>query len=253
MTSKPYEIPDVVEAVDVSNDPSVSISLRTTSPTRVVKGFAVPDGVLRVRVTDEKGRLCWRRIEAVKNTDTMDLTSNGQPQWMKNPIGRPRVVKSLHEEIAPSTALVGELIRVKEAGMRSDPVILAAESTPESAEVLNQVMLAIAEEAASLRFERQEAERNGGDTSTYSMRRVAALKAIGDTWIKRKEQIQNQVIDLESPSFQELFRFISETFTRAMTAAGVRQELSDSVISQFAKLLDEDWKNEAKSRMKGDE
>ena len=250
MTSKPYEIPDAADAVDVSNDPAVQTSVAVT---RIVKGFAVPDGVLRVRVTDEKAKLCWRRIEAVRSTDTIDLTPNGQPQWMRNPIGRPRGVRSLHEEIAPSTALVGDLIRVKEAGMRSDPVILAAESTPESAEVLNQVMLAIAEEAASLRFERQEAERNGEDTSTFSMRRVAALKAIGDTWIKRKEQIQNQVIDLESLSFQELFRFISETFTRAMTAAGVRQELSDSVISQFAKLLDDDWKNEAKSRMKGDE
>jgi len=35
-----------------------------------------------------------------------------------------------------------------------------------------------------------------------------------------------------------------------MQNAGVRQELADSVIAQFAKLLDDSWKNEAKSRMK---
>jgi len=68
---------------------------------------------------------------------------------------------------------------------RPDGVVIEAESTPESPEVLSQVILGIAEEAASLRFERQEAERNGTDSSTLSMRRVAALKAIGDTWIKR--------------------------------------------------------------------
>jgi hypothetical protein len=82
------------------------------------------------------------------------------------------------------------------------------------------------------------------------MRRVAALKAIGDTWIKRKEQIQSRVIDLESPAFQALFQFISETFVRAMQSANVRQELADSVLAQFVKLLDDAWKNEAKSRMK---
>jgi len=128
-------------------------------------------------------------------------------------------------------------------------VILAAEATPESAEVLNQVLLAIAEEAASIRFERQEAERNGEETSSLSMRRVMALKAIGDTWIKRKEQIQHAAVDMDSPSFQELFKFISETFSRAMTASGVRQELMDSVFAQFAKMLDDDWKREANSRM----
>ena len=131
-------------------------------------------------------------------------------------------------------------------------MILAAESTPESPEVLNQVLLAIAEEAASLRFERSEAERQGNETSTLSMRRVAALKAIGDTWIKRKEQIANRAIDLDSTSFHELFRFISETFARAMDAAGVRSELANSVFAQFSKLLDDEWKKEAKTRMSKD-
>jgi hypothetical protein len=84
------------------------------------------------------------------------------------------------------------------------------------------------------------------------MRRVAALKAIGDTWIKRKEQIVNRAIDLDSPSFHELFKFISESFARAMDAAGVRPELANSVFAQFSKLLDEEWKKEAKTRMAKD-
>jgi hypothetical protein len=97
-----------------------------------------------------------------------------------------------------------------------------------------------------------EAERQGNDTSSLSMRRVAALKAIGDTWIKRKEQIVNRAIDLDSPSFHELFKFISETFARAMEASGVRPELANSVFAQFGKLLDEEWKKEAKTRMSKD-
>lgn len=237
--SKEYDLPDSVLEADVEND---------TSIINTVKGFAVPEGALRVRVTDEKTKICWRRIEDVRATDTIDLNEKGQPQWMHNNIGRPRQ-KTLANVAPPANQLVGDLLVIKQASMRSDPIILASEATPESAEVLNQVLLAIAEEAASIRFERQEAERNGHETSSLSMRRVMALKAIGDTWIKRKEQIQHQAVDMDSPAFQELFKYISETFSRAMTAAGVRQELMDSVFSQFAKLLDDDWKREAKSRM----
>lgn len=182
-TPKTLYIPDPAEALDVSSNAALLANDATL--VRVVKGFPVPEGVLRVRVTDEKGKLSWRRIADVKGTDTIDLTPNGQPQWMSKPVGRPRGVRSLHEEIPAENPMVADLIRVKEAGMRNDPIMLAAESTPESPEVLSQVILGIAEEAASLRFERQEAERNGTDSSTLSMRRVAALKAIGDTWIKR--------------------------------------------------------------------
>jgi hypothetical protein len=236
--SNELHISDAAEKTEVTNEPVP----------RIVKGFVVPDGALRVRVTNEKGKVCWRRIEEIRNTDVIELNPQGQPQWMHNPIGRP--AKSAFDAATPpATKVIGDLMRIKQASIRTDPVILAAESTPESPEVLNQVLLAISEEAASLRFERTEAERNGEDSSTLSMRRVIALKAIGDTWIKRMEQIQNRAVDIDSQAFQELFKFISETFARAMVAADVRQELADSVFSNFAKMLDEDWKKEAHSRM----
>jgi hypothetical protein len=82
------------------------------------------------------------------------------------------------------------------------------------------------------------------------MRRVQALKAIGDTWIKRKEQIQSRSVDLESPAFAALFTLICETFVRAMLGAGVRQELADSTMAAFSKMLDDSWKSDAKNRMK---
>lgn len=239
MSSRELDGLDASSGTEVENDPAVA---------RIIKGFVAPEGALRVRVADEKGKVCWRRIDEVRATDAINLTTQGQPQWMFNPVGRPRQ-KNLAEVAPPVNQLVGDLLLIKQANLRSDPVILAAEATPESAEVLNQVLLAIAEEAASIRFERQEAERNGEETSSLSMRRVMALKAIGDTWIKRKEQIQHAAVDMDSAAFQELFKFISETFSRAMTAAGVRQELIDAVFSQFSKMLDDEWKREANTRM----
>lgn len=217
---------------------------------KMVKGYPVPEGVLRVSVTDEKGKVCWRKIEEVRGTDTIFLSPKGEPQWMRNPLGRPKSARSLHDELPPANDTIKDLIRVKDATLRSDPLILTVENNPESADVLNQVILGIAEESASLRFERMEAERNGVDTSPLSMRRVAALKAIGDSWIKRKEQIQTQAVDMESPAFRGLFRFISQTFSEAMAKAGVRDELAQSVMSEFSKSLDDDWKSEAEAHMK---
>lgn len=215
---------------------------------RRYKGYVIPDGVIRIKVVDELGKTRLRKLEDIQERDTPSLNESGLPIFLDGQIGRPK--GSLAEALPPATPLLGDLLRIKQGHLRNDPILQAAETAPESAEVLNQVVLAIGEEAASLRFERMEAERKGTDTSQLSMRRVAALKAIGDTWIKRKEQIQSRLIDLESPAFQALFQFISETFVRAMQSAGVRQELSDTVIAQFAKLLDDSWKNEAKSRMK---
>jgi hypothetical protein len=244
----------------MTDDDVPSIEVGDTSggvAARKIHGiYVVPPNATRVKVSDDKGKICWRKIDEVRDSDALELDKQSQPIYMTGTLGRPaansKQASNILEVASPSNKLVGDLIKFKHAQTRTDPVILAAESTPESPEVLNQVLLAIAEEAASLRFERSEAERQGNETSTLSMRRVAALKAIGDTWIKRKEQIANRAIDLDSTSFHELFRFISETFARAMDAAGVRSELANSVFAQFSKLLDDEWKKEAKTRMSKD-
>lgn len=217
---------------------------------RKFQGYVIPPTAQRVKVIDEKGAKRLRKIEELKATDVLSLNDGGLPVFVEGQIGKPPATKKTADALPPASPLIGDILKIKQGMIRNDPIIQAAETTPESAEVLNQVLLGISEEAASLRFERMEAERNGEDTAQLSMRRVQALKAIGDTWIKRKEQIQHRGIDLESPAFRAVFEFIAETFARAMQNAGVRQELADSVTAQFSKLLDDTWMAEAKSRMK---
>ena len=170
---------------------------------------------------------------------------------MSGDVGRPKKKNELHDMMPATNPVTAELIKIKAAQVQSDPILKIAGDQPESPEVLNQVILALVEESASLRFERMEAERNGRDASSFSMRRVNALKAVGDTWIKRREQITSQLIDLDSGAFQELFKFIVETFTRAMQSSGVRGEQSDTIVNAFSKMLDESWRSEANRRMKG--
>lgn len=216
-------------------------------------GYVIPHTANRIQVLDLKGQKHVRKLADLQNGDTPVLNNAGLPVFIEGSTGRPPKLGlggAALSALPPASPLIGDLLRLKEAHLRSDPIIQVAEATPESSDVLNQVLLAIAEEAASLRFERMESERQGGDTSQHSVRRVAALKAIGDTWIKRKEQINSRMIDMDSPTFQVLFQFITETFVRALQASNVRQEMVDTVVAQFVKMLDDTWKNEAKSRMK---
>lgn len=241
------ELSDIVKDGAANPHPVVTVE---PNGVRKFQGYVIPASAQRVKVIDDKGATKLRKIEELRASDTLSLNDIGLPVFVEGQIGKPPATKKTDDAMPPASPVIGDILRIKQGMLRNDPIIQAAETAPESAEVLNQVILGLTEEVASLRFERMEAERKGEDTSQISMRRIQGLKATADTWIKRKEQIQHRGIDLESPAFRAVFEFISETFTRAMQNAGVRQELCDSVTAQFSKLLDDTWMTEAKSRMK---
>ena len=117
--------------------------------------------------------------------------------------------------------------------------------------MLHEVVRALGNEAASIGFERQEAERKGEATSQISMRRIGALKAMADTWLKRREQLVSRGVDMESPAFKTLFKYIMETMKSSMDTTGVRSELTETIFAKFGKTVDSDeWAAEAKNRMK---
>lgn len=207
-----------------------------------------PNDWPRVRVTDQRGKQRWRKIEDIIASDTID-TKKGVPITMKGRPGRPK-----KQEVAPVTPLVNELVKMKNEAIQKDPVMKLAEDNPDSPDVLHAVISALAEETAALRFERHEAERQGETSAGLSERRVRALKTLGDTWLKRKELLSASYIDLESPGFMALLELIVETMIDAMEYFEMSSEMVDSIIQQFSKLLsDEGWKQEAKSRMRDSE
>jgi hypothetical protein len=145
---------------------------------------------------------------------------------------------------------VAEIVRRKNDSILKDPVLQAVKTSPEDAAVLHQVVLALGEEAASLGFERLEAERDGKETSNISIRRVNTLKALADTWLKRKDQIVSRGIDLNSPVFKALLQYLLETFQEALVETGERPEMVEAVFARLGKLMSEGWEAEAKNRMK---
>lgn len=205
----------------------------------------IPPSATRVRVRTAKGDQKYKPIAELVDTDEIQVTKFGDPIVMKGSPGRKTTVT-----VGPVNATVAVLIQRKTSSLDTDPVLMKTRGAPDSPDVLHEVLVGLSEEAASLRFERDEAAREGKDTSGLSAKRVIALKAVGDTWLKRMDQMSGKLVDMDSQGFQALYGLLMETMRTAMTATKLRPEQVETVFAKFASLVDDDWKVEAKNRMK---
>lgn len=223
----------------------------------------IPPGVTRVQVEDEYGKMIWRKPSEVLDTDTVRINfKTGEPFVMygspgkpsSNPLNVQKKPTSVSSSNQPSPQhSINQLQQRKQAKINNDAIFDQTKKNADSSEVLTHVLVGLAEESASLAFEREEAERRGESTSQISLRRVNALRAVGDTWIKKKEMMSSKSIDLESKTFKKVFGHIAETFRKACDEAGVRPELAESVFATFGKMVDDpDWLIDAKKAMESD-
>jgi len=204
------------------------------------------DDVTRIQVIDEFKKTRFRKIDEVADKDEIVLNAAGKPVVMTGAPGR----KKKPEPLAPRSSAIAELVEAKKEHLKDDALLTVIKANPEASKVLDFVMSGLAEESASLAFERNEAERNGQPTSQISMRRIGALKAVGDSWLKRKEQIASNGVDMDSPAFQRLFSYIMDTFKQALESAGTRPEMIETVFAGFSKkVADDEWSREATKRM----
>lgn len=221
---------------------------RKTKPAqdRIALLKKVPEGSERIKVKDEFGKARYKDISELADKDFILTKADGSPIVMKKKPGRPQAIT-----FDPANEQVKRQMERKAASLEADILLRKIREEPESADVLHMVMVGLGEEAASLAFERSEAERNGKETSQLSLRRVNALKAQCDTWLKRKDQVQARGVDLGSPGFKTVFRFIVETMQEAMLSSHCRPEMIETVFSKFSKVVSNDtWEAEAKARMK---
>ena len=219
--------------------------------------------VSRVQVVDELGKTVWRKPSDIRDTDTIKINpQTGAPIVMSGLPGRPgsNEITLTNPYAGPpahyqtggpvGNSAIQDLNKRRKEIMEEDKVLDQTLKNSDSGGVLDAVLEGLAEESASLKFERAEAERKGENTSQLSIRRIAALKAVGDTWLKKKEVLSGQSVDLDSKAFKIIFGFIAETFRKACDEAKVRPEMSESVFANFGKMVDGDeWLKEAKASM----
>ncbi len=222
---------------------SVSATQSVEDRRRILKDL--PEGTRRVQVL-RHGKQHYKKPEEIDvEIDEVVLSSDGSPVVMK---GRPgRKPKSRLQPISPMAAEIDEArtSHIEDSTLRKE-----ADKDSEGEELFNQIISSMAEEAAALEFEREEAARHGLDTSGLSVKRSRVLKAMADSMLKRKS-LTGGIIDLDSPAFQALFTLLLESFKESMDGAGCRSEQVEAVFASLIRALaDESWKQEAKSRMK---
>jgi len=240
----------------------------------------IPDGAIRVKVTDAKGKLHWREIPDILPTDTLVInpatgmafrmltqvgrkvgyrkTSKASPTAPPKK-GRPKKVQGTPAQVvalpvfsppAPPNPKV-DILREKRRAIKKDRLVRSVNKDAGSASILSYVIQELAEEVAALKFERIQSEKqNKDDVSQVSVKRVQALRTLGETWLRRREQLAANELNIDSPSFQALFKFISDTFAQALINSNVRPEVIEVIFSNFSKLLTDDWKNEARGKVK---
>jgi len=144
-----------------------------------------------------------------------------------------------------------DILREKRRAIKKDRLVRSVNKDAGSASILSYVIQELAEEVAALKFERIQSEKqNKDDVSQVSVKRVQALRTLGETWLRRREQLAANELNIDSPSFQALFKFISDTFAQALINSNVRPEVIEVIFSNFSKLLTDDWKNEARGKVK---
>jgi hypothetical protein len=197
----------------------------------------IPKGATRVQVKNEYGKSVWKKPSEIKPTDSIQINpKTGEAYVMFGTPGSPSSAPNINTQSSNPSVNLNNLQSRKKSKVNSDKVLEETKKAP-----------------ASLAFEREEAERRGEATSQISLRRVNALRAVGDTWLKKKEIMSSKSIDLESKAFKKLFGHIAETFRKACDEAGVRPELAESVFATFGSLVDDpEWIIDAKKAMEKD-
>jgi hypothetical protein len=203
-------------------------------------------GVQRIQVLSGGRQIYKKPSDVDVDSDEILLSSSGSPIVMRGKPGRKS--KSALTAVTPQIA---EIEQARTEHLAVDSLRKATRKDASGDAVFDAIIAAMAEEAASLDFDKSEAARHGGDTSSLSSKRARVLKGMADSWLRRKSQIEGGVIDLDSPAFQALFGLILETFKSSMLDAGSRAEFVETVFSKLVSQLGEvSWRQEAKARMK---
>lgn len=141
------------------------------------------------------------------NTVSPDNESSNSPK-LSDAEGKP--IKIDEEE---SLQLV---IPDKRDVIQEDPLIKALLNEEDTFGLLDVVLSELAEESASLKYERIKKEFDDEATDRISLRRANILKMINDSIIQKRNLALNDLVNLKSPQwqivFQELMIKIRQTF-----------------------------------------
>jgi len=115
-------------------------------------------------------------------------------------IGNTRTQKPI--EITETNKLI---LPEKKDVLKEDPLIKGILNDEGVFDLLDIVLAELAEESASLKYERIKKELENKDTDRLSLRRANILKMISDALVQKRNLALNDFINLRSPQWQLVF------------------------------------------------
>ena len=108
--------------------------------------------------------------------------------------------------------------------IKEDPLIKALLNEEDTFGLLDVVLAELAEESASLKYERIKKEFDDEATDRISLRRANILKMINDSIIQKRNLALNDLVNLKSPQWQIVFQELMETVRHTFNELGYSSE-----------------------------
>lgn len=148
-------------------------------------------------------------------------SGNNQPVVVENP---PEVVEEIRQQ--------------KRDFIADDNLLKIVRRGSNSFELLDKLIEEIAEETASMKFDRSHNEGRGSDTVKISKQRAVVLKTIADLIVTKRELAQSEVLNLKGKKMQAVFKFLIGLVRDSLTQVeGVTDEQKELFFIRLQKNL----------------
>lgn len=123
----------------------------------------------------------------------------------------------------------------KEEVMNNDILIKGFAEDTDTFDMLDLILAEMAQEGASLKYERLKKDAEGKDTDRVSLRRANILKMILDSIIEKRNLALNDIVNLKSPQW----RLVFDHLLSKMKKTFVDLEYSSEQIELFFQKLED--------------
>ena len=142
-------------------------------------------------------------------------------------------------EVVDQSVLVKEM-RERESYVATQDLVRAVRDKISTSDIVDQVVVEIAEELAHLKFERTKKAREGGSTSSLTVSRILSLRQLSEVLMKRMENARAEQLNLKSPRFREVLKLWMDFLYESMQKSNVPDEVIDLVFRQMEADMS-DW------------
>lgn len=176
-------------------------------------------------------------VSVLTEEDDTDAEEGVQMRVVGGNTKHPTSVKVVDTESLPIDRVTARKME-REAAKKKDPLIKAIKTSPAQAESLDIVIEELADEIFSLKFERERLEGEEKDISNVSGKRVIAIKALIDTYLKKRELNGQQDLDFKSDQMKVVLQLIFTKMQEALKTLGYQKEAVQTFFQAFQKNME---------------